>query len=94
MAVDYEVVEYLKNPPTVEALDRICKALGVEPLEIVRVKDKKFKELGLSKEDQRSRNEWLNLMAENPAIIERPIVVYGEKAVMGRPPESVRTIID
>lgn len=94
LAVTYEVIDYLKNPPTSAELDQICKALGVEPLEIIRLKDKKFKELGVSKDDQRSRSEWLELMAENPAIIERPIVVNGDKAVMGRPPEAVRSVID
>lgn len=94
LAVDYDVIDYLKHPPSAAELDAICKGLGVEPLEIIRTKDKKFRELGLSKEDQRSRNEWLKLMEENPAVIERPIVVKGGKVILGRPPESVKKIID
>ena len=90
---ELDVVEYLKDPPSVEELDRLSKALGVEPLEITRTKEPTFRELGLSESDERSRSEWLQLLHENPILIERPIVVHGGKVAIGRPPENVLRIL-
>ncbi len=92
--VEFGIIEYLKTPPSVEELDLICKGLGLEPVGLVRSKDKRFKELELSKSDNRGREEWLKLMVENPSLIERPIVIYGNKYAMGRPPESIRDILN
>ncbi len=91
--LDLEIIEYLKTPPTVEELDYICQKLGVEPIEIIRIKEKLFSELGLSASDTRPRKEWLKILSENPKLIERPIIVYKNKAVIGRPPEKVLEII-
>ncbi|NIP39261.1 MAG: arsenate reductase (glutaredoxin) [Candidatus Dadabacteria bacterium] len=88
-----EVIEYLKTPPTVEQLDDICNKLGVEPTEIIRTKEKLFTELRLSLSDKKSRIEWLKILSEKPKLIERPIVIYKGKAVIGRPPEKVLEII-
>ncbi|MCW8962669.1 MAG: arsenate reductase (glutaredoxin) [Gammaproteobacteria bacterium] len=91
--VDYEVVEYLKDTPGTGELAAILLKLGKSPLEVMRTKEPLFKELGLSKSDDRSDAEWLKIMVENPKLIERPIVVNGDKAAMGRPPEDVLEII-
>jgi arsenate reductase len=91
--IDFEIIEYLKNPPSQAELKRMAKGIGVEPVDLVRARDKRFKELGLSKKDDRSQEEWLRLMFENPSIIERPIVACGGKYAMGRPPESIREIL-
>lgn len=88
-----EQVQYLKTPPSVDRLDELCTQLGREPLELIRVREKRFSELGLDKKDQRSRREWLELMHDNPVLIERPIVVNGNRAAVGRPPESVLEIL-
>lgn len=88
-----EVVEYLKAPPTKEELDWICTALNIEPLQLMRTKEATFKELGLNKKDQRPREEWLTFMSQHPILIERPIVIYNEKAALGRPPENILTIL-
>ena len=90
---DVEVVEYLKAPPSIAQLDATCKALGVEPLEMMRTKEARFRELGLAKKDKRPRREWLRIMHENPILIERPIVIRGKKAAIGRPPENVLEIL-
>jgi arsenate reductase len=87
--VEFEVVRYLDEPPTVEELDRLCSMLGVEPLAIVRTKDRVFRELGLSVADERSRGEWLEILAAHPRLLERPIVSDGERAVIGRPTENI-----
>ncbi len=92
--VEFEIIEYLKTPPSVEELKKICRGLGIEPVNLVRTKDKRFKELGLTKNDDRSQEEWLKLMVENPSLIERPIVAFGDKFAMGRPPESIRDILN
>lgn len=92
--VDFEIVEYLKNPPTAAELNRIVKGLNKEPTDILRTKDKRFKELNLSKKERRSQDEWIDLMVQNPSIIERPIVINGNRVALGRPPESVKDILD
>ena len=91
--VDVDVVEYLKTPPTIEALDAICTQLGIEPTALLRTKESLFKELGLSLSDDRSREAWLTLLVEHPRLLERPIVVIDGKVVIGRPPENVYQLI-
>ena len=91
--VDLHIVEYLSDPPTKMELDEICTMLGVEPQEIIRTKEKRFSELGLSTKDQRKRRDWLKLMVDNSILIERPIVVCRRKAAIGRPPENVLDIL-
>ncbi|MDE0839875.1 MAG: arsenate reductase (glutaredoxin) [Kiritimatiellae bacterium] len=95
-ARDFEISihEYLEDPLTVEDLDHVCDTLGFEPQQIVRTKEPLFAELGLSLEDNRTRDEWLTLLSENPILIERPIVVIGDRAVIGRPPENVFDLFD
>ncbi len=88
-----DIIEYLNTPPSMSELDKICNKLELEPLQLIREKEPLFKELGLSKNDQRSRKEWLNLMIDNPKLIERPIVLKGKRAALGRPPESVLEIL-
>ena len=91
--VEPEVVEYLKEPPVLEELENLCAKLGKEPLEWMRTGEKTFRELGLSRKDDRPRESWLQLLAEHPILIERPIVVCGARAVLGRPPENVLHLI-
>jgi len=91
--VKVEVVEYLKTPPAKADLKFICSKLGVTPIEIIRTKEDVFRELGLSMKDERSSEEWIDLMVKNPVLIERPIVVYNQKAAVGRPPENVLNML-
>jgi len=88
-----EVIEYLKTPPNTEELDQICQMLNLEPTALIRSKEDQFKALGLSLKDQRSRQEWLELLVDNPALLERPIVVKDGKAALGRPPENVLALL-
>lgn len=92
--IEPEIVEYLKTPPTAAELDALCRKLGLEPQALLRFKEAEAKALGLSAKDARPRAEWLRLLAEHPVLIERPIVVRGAQARLGRPPEAVRELLD
>jgi arsenate reductase len=89
--VELPVREYLRDPLSAEELSRIVTMLGVRPIDIVRRTEAPFKTLGLS--DTTPDDEVLLAMAENPILIERPILVRGRRAVVGRPPETVREIL-
>ena len=67
--------------------------LGVPVTQIIRFKEALARELGLAPDDSRSDDEWLRLLAEHPKLIERPIVVRGDRAVVGRPPENVQALL-
>ena len=84
---DFSVVEYLKNPPTEKALKEILKMLGMKAEEIIRRKEPIFKEK--FEGNKFSEDEWIKILAKNPILIERPIVVKGKKAVIGRPTENI-----
>ena len=90
---DPEIILYLENPQSKEELKGVCQKLGKNPLEITRVKEPLFKKLGLSKNDNRSDEDWLGILAHNPKLIERPIVLHNHKAAVGRPPEKVLEIL-
>ena len=88
-----EVIEYLKSPPTAEELGAFCRRLGLQPLELMRCKEQRFTDMGLAEDDARSNHDWLKIMAENPILIERPIVVHDQQVALGRPPEKVLKIL-
>ena len=90
--VEPEIVEYLNQPPTIEELDALLKKLKLEPREIMRKGEAEYKELKL-KDREFEREEGLRLLVEHPKLIERPIVVKGRKAVLGRPPENVQELL-
>ncbi len=92
--VEVSVVEYLKTPPSAAELGRVCEQLSCEPLALIRTKETRFAELGLSAGDERGRDEWLTLMHENPVLIQRPIVVQDGSAAIGRPPEDVLALFE
>ena len=86
-----EIIKYLDTPPTKAELEDILQKLGISAEKLVRKKEKLFKENFKGKEfDEES---WLNLLVENPKLIERPIVINGDKAAIGRPPELVLEIL-
>ncbi len=89
---DFKVVEYLKTPPSSEHLKEITSLLNKEPQEIIRKNEKIYKENFSGKE--LTSEEWFTVLSSNPILIERPIVTDGKKAVIGRPPENVREILE
>ena len=87
-----KIVEYLKEPPSSAELKAILKKLGMKPRDLLRQGEARYAELGL-KERALSDDALIELMVENPILIERPIVVSGNKAAIGRPPEKVLEIL-
>ena len=87
-------IKYLENPPSKSELAELCKRMNVKPFQIIRTGEDLFKELNLNKQDNKTDDEWLDILIKNPKLIERPIVKIGDKVVMGRPPENILTILD
>ena len=90
--IEPQVIEYLKTPPDAATLDGFLGKLGMEPRQLMRRKEAPYKELNLG-DDSLSRTALIAAMVDNPILIERPIVVKGEKVALGRPPESVLEIL-
>jgi arsenate reductase len=88
--IEPEIVEYLKTPPTPTEIKRILKLLGMGPRALIRPKE--GKEAGLG-DPALSDDALVQGLARHPEAIERPIVVTGNKAVVGRPPEAVLEIL-
>ena len=90
--VELEIVEYLKTPPSAEALDDILQKLGMEPRDLMRKTEAAYKANGFDDETL-DRQALINGMINHPILIERPIVVTDDKAAIGRPPEAVLTLL-
>ena len=90
--IEPRIVEYLKTPPDEETLSRILGMLGIQPADLVRTKEDEFRALGL-REKTDDPKALIRAMAEHPILIERPIVINGDRARVGRPPESVLEIL-
>ncbi|VAW91358.1 Uncharacterized protein YfgD, not an arsenate reductase [hydrothermal vent metagenome] len=88
-----EVIEYLKTPPDETTLKTIIESLGIKAMQLVRSHEDEFKQAGLDNEGV-TEDEIIKAMVKYPKLIERPIVVNGNKVVIGRPPKNILTIID
>lgn len=86
------IVEYLKTPPDEQTLSAILQKLGIQPADLIRTKEDEFRELGL-KEKLNDPTALIRAMTEHPILIERPIVINGDRARLGRPPEGVLEIL-
>ena len=90
--IDITIIEYLKTPPDISQLKQILKQLGYEPRQLMRKSEQIYKDLDLGNENKTAA-DLIIAMTQNPILIERPIVLSGEKAAIGRPPESVLNIL-
>lgn len=90
--VEPRIVEYLKTPPDAAAIEAVRGMLGVETRGMMRVKESVYKELSLGGEGVGDA-DLVRAMAENPILIERPVVIAGGKAALGRPPGAVLEIL-
>ncbi|MDR0441062.1 MAG: arsenate reductase (glutaredoxin) [Candidatus Accumulibacter sp.] len=90
--IEARIVEYLKTPPNREELQALLKKLGMTPSGLVRRGESVFKEnyAGRTLDEE----QWLDALLAHPILIERPIVVCGDRAVIGRPPEKVLELFD
>jgi arsenate reductase len=89
--VEPEIIEYLKTPPSREELRGLMKKLGMKPEQLVRKGEDIYKQKFSGK--TLTDEQWLDALANNPVLIERPIVVKGSKAVLGRPPENAVSLL-
>jgi arsenate reductase (glutaredoxin) len=88
---EVEVVEYLTNTPSADELKAVLAKLKIKPEQLLRKGETVYKEQFSSK--SHTDEEWIRIMVEHPQLIERPIVVNGDKAAIGRPPENVLDIL-
>ena len=86
------IIEYLKTPPTAEALKTILGQLGMAPRDLMRKKEAVYAELELD-DPSLSDDDLIDFMVLHPILIERPIVLANGKAALGRPPEQVLSIL-
>lgn len=92
--IEVELVSYLQQPPSIEALDRLLQRLGMDdPRQLMRQQETEFTALGLA-DVSLSRQQLLAAMVAHPRLIERPIVVFGEQALVARPPERLEPWLD
>lgn len=87
-----KIIDYLKEPPTVAELKAILKKLKLGPRDLMRKKEEPYKKLKLDN-PKLTGDQLIKAMVDNPVLIERPIVVKGAKAALGRPPEQVLDIL-
>jgi arsenate reductase (glutaredoxin) len=88
---EFKIIKYLEEVPTKDELKSLVALLGISPLELIRQNESIWKEKYKGK--KLSDDTILQAMVENPKLIERPIVVVGNKAVIGRPPEKINTLL-
>ena len=89
--VEPEIILYLENPPTARELKAILSKLGIPAEQLVRKSEAIYKEKYKGK--KLTEAQWIKAMIAHPKLIERPIVVEGKKAVLGRPPEQVNELL-
>lgn len=88
--IPFELREYLANPLNEKEIKGLLKKLGLKAEEIVRKKEELYKTKYKSK--KLSEAEWIKVLVKNPILIERPIIVKGDKAVIGRPSENINVL--
>ena len=90
--VDVQIVKYLETPPDEATLAALMDRLGDDAADIIRTGEAEFRELGL-RAGNLSSADTAGLLAEHPRLLQRPIAVHGDRAVIGRPPERVLEIL-
>lgn len=87
------VVEYLKTPPDAATLRELLRRLGISARELLRTNEKEYRALGLDRPDL-SEEEVIEAMVQHPILIQRPIVLRGDRAVLGRPTEAIQRLFE
>jgi arsenate reductase len=86
-----QVRKYIEQPPSERELSHVLKMLGIKPFDLIRKTEKLYKEKFKGKD--LSGHEWVSIMTLNPKLIERPVVIDDNKAILGRPPENVDVLL-
>ena len=86
-----EIVLYLDTPPSRKEIKDVLVKLQITAEELVRKEEKLYKDEYKGK--SLTEEEWINVLADNPKLIQRPVVINGKKAIIGRPPESVHVLL-
>ncbi len=93
MGVEYEVFEYLKSEFSANDIKELMQKLGISDVrDMLRTKEKEYKELEI-KDESKTQDEIINLVVQNPKLVERPIVIQGDRAVIGRPIDNVKELL-
>ncbi|MFV0258288.1 MAG: ArsC/Spx/MgsR family protein [Acidimicrobiales bacterium] len=92
LGADAEIVEYLKTPPDADELRRLIDMLEDPVTDLVR-RDATFKKLGLTDDDVATVDQVVTVLVDNPKLLQRPIVVRGDTAIIGRPKERVQELL-
>ena len=90
--ISTKVFEYLKTPPTAQQIKDVLTKLGVEPEALVRKGEEIYK--AEYKGKALTYDQWVEAFVKHPVLIERPIIIKGDKAVIGRPIENIDTLLD
>ncbi len=91
--ISFDIKEYLKTSFDKDELLNLFNKLGKKPIEVIRIKEKLFKELKLEGKDL-DNEQWAEILIKNPILLERPILSTQTRAIVGRPPENLLTILD
>lgn len=89
---DFEAIDYYVDPISKEKLKDLLSKMNMPAVELLRKREDIYKELGLADKDL-SDEEWIDLMAKNPDLIQRPIVECGQKAILARPAERIAEVL-
>lgn len=89
--LEVEIIKYLEEPPSIEEIRDLLNKLGMKAEDLVRKGENDFKENFKGK--TLTEEEWIHAMAKYPKLIERPIFIKGNKAVVGRPPERILELL-
>jgi arsenate reductase len=95
--IEPTVVEYLKHPPVAAEIKALLRKLGLKAEQLLRKGDESYQALAVENGwagKELTETQWVDVLAKHPALIERPIVVLGDSAVLGRPPEQVLTLLN
>jgi arsenate reductase len=92
LGVDFETVNYIQDPPDAETLRSIIAKLEDEPTALVR-RDSKFKKLELSEDDVATVDQVVDILVKHKQLLQRPVVVTPDKAIVGRPKDRVRELL-
>ena len=91
--VQHTIIEYLKNPIKNPELTNIIKILNIHPIDLIRKNEQDFKDLNLDSSQLKNDRLLIECIINHPKIMQRPIIINGDKGVIGRPPEKIFDIL-